>query len=90
MELQNSDRISHQWTSDEVSHFETEGRQEVDFESSERYNQALPTFVKISYQNENSRATKCVPEMPHPTRKNRINLGGKGNRKNIQNPSIFL
>ena len=32
LELENRDRITRQRTSDEVSHFETQGRHEVDFE----------------------------------------------------------
>jgi hypothetical protein len=90
LELENRDRITRQRTSDEVSHFETQGRHEVDFESSERYNQALPAFVEMSHQNENSRTIERVPETPHPASQNMINLGGQGNRENIQNPTEFL
>ena len=84
---QNSNRSCRQRTSDGVSHFEIQGRHQVDLQFSERYNQSLTTNIELDLQNEVSRTTECVPETPHHTTQVGINLARQGNVENAQNPN---
>lgn len=64
IEETNVHRNYRQRTSEQTSHFETQKRQEINPQSSDRHNHPFNGNIKLNLENENSISIDCVPETP--------------------------